>query len=157
MSLPVGTMVRLKMSCLKNTPGALGYVFHDYSQGCQVIFENGMYDGFSNSEIPIYLRVIGTSDLDYKFTNVIQLGRDFENGVFTKSFDVRQYGDGDNGTGSEPGAKILEAIPDDTIRFIYINVANGVGNHGSFLQSFADALLRAAATRPGARARPPVQ
>jgi len=143
MSLPVGTMVRLKVSCLKNSPGVLGYVFNDYSQGSQVIFENGMYDGFSNGEIPIYLRLVGESDFAYKFTNVIQLGKDFEDGVFTKSFRDRQSDEGPDGSGSETHPKIVETLTDESIRALYIDIANGLGNHGSFLVTFADAFLRA--------------
>lgn len=143
MSLPVGSLVRLKISCLKNSPGVIGYVFNDYEQGSQVIFENGMYDGFSNGEIPIYLEVVGSSNFIYDFTNVVQLGKDFEDGIFTKNNCFRQLGDGNDGERSKPVPKIVATISDDEIRFVFINVANGVGNHGSFLMSFADALLRA--------------
>ncbi len=88
----VGTIVKLKVECLNNDPGALGVVFGNYGEGFQVIFENGEYDGFSTrriiengeTEADCFLKECGIApDLtDYVFKNVIQVSNDFRNGVF---------------------------------------------------------------------------
>ena len=34
-------------------------------------------------------------------------------------------------------------MTNDELKFIYVEVANGRGNHGSFLRAFAEAVIRA--------------
>jgi len=87
----VGDVVSLRTVCLGNSPGALGVVFYHYGDGCQVIFENGNYDGFSFTpnmpnekdervtEFDFFLKKIGHdgSVAGYNFTNVISVERAF--------------------------------------------------------------------------------
>lgn len=92
MSLPVGMLVRLKCRCLGNDPGTIGYVFDDYGDGCQVIFPNGEYCGFGdvfpdNDEVKIYFDIVKQSGLNYLFTHVIKLSRDFKDGYFKEAFN----------------------------------------------------------------------
>ena len=77
----IGTIVTLEISCLGNRKGTRGIVFNDYPQ---IIFENGEYDGFSKSDLEQFVSEIGyNSNMShYVFTNVMQLSRDFENGLF---------------------------------------------------------------------------
>lgn len=99
----VGTLVKLKKACLRNSNGALGVVFNLYDGGFQAIFANGEYDGFSTdktstfsvigtecknqTEAEFFLQEIGfaKSIADYKFNNVMQLSDDFRKGVFNKA------------------------------------------------------------------------
>lgn len=91
-----GTIVRLKVNCLGNKIGTLGVGFNDYISGCQFIFENGEYDGFSldshfdegKSEQSIFLEEIGFDDkiANYQFKNVMQVSQDFRNGFFNSTF-----------------------------------------------------------------------
>ena len=88
----VGTLVKFKVDCLGNKAGTKGVVFYDYEDGYQAIFENGRYDGFSDSndmpngqtEIEYFLEEIGFSDYlsSYQFKSVIQVEQDFRNGFF---------------------------------------------------------------------------
>jgi len=86
--MTVGTIVKLKIICLGNSIGTLGVGFNDYMTGVQFIFENGEYDGFSIMEQKAFLEEIGFSKelSTYKFNNVIQVSRDFHNGVFDVAF-----------------------------------------------------------------------
>ncbi len=90
--MKTGTVVKLKINCLGNNPGTIGVVFEEYDLGepggSQVIFENGEHCGFSPSEQEDFFVKIGFDyDIaDYRFTNVIQLSRDFENGRFDSVF-----------------------------------------------------------------------
>lgn len=87
--MKVGTIVKLKVSCLGNETDTLGVVFNTYpdfddksKKGVQVIFENGEYDGFSFREQETFLKYVGFSHNheNYIFKNVIQVSRDFDNG-----------------------------------------------------------------------------
>jgi len=84
MSVPVGTIVKLKKECLGNKPGTIGVCFNDYDTGSQFIFENGEYDGFSDEEIKLFLDIIDFSyELEtYDFISVMYLADDFKKGVF---------------------------------------------------------------------------
>jgi hypothetical protein len=94
----VGNVVTLKQEMLGCKPGTRGVVFNTYQDfddpnklGCQIIFENGNYDGFSVTEqklfldeeyvkyIPFYIR-------EYKFENVIKVSKDFESGLWDDIF-----------------------------------------------------------------------
>jgi len=87
-NLTVGTVVRLQVPCLGNEAGTLGVGFNDYEDGCQFIFENGDYDGFSLEEQENYLEFvrIEPSLINYKFINVVQVSRDYQDGIFNKGF-----------------------------------------------------------------------
>jgi hypothetical protein len=92
----VGDVVQLKVDCLLNPKGTIGVVYFNYGDGCQAIFKNGNYDGFSfkskmpdgSREIDYFLVCIGHTPIleTYQFKNVIQLSRDFERGVFDSVF-----------------------------------------------------------------------
>ena len=83
----VGQIVKLKRCCLSNEPGILGVCYEDYfigHHGSSYIFENGSYDGFDEREHEMFLEKTGFSKelSGYLFTNVMQLSRDFQQGVF---------------------------------------------------------------------------
>ena len=84
----VGTMVKLKVPCLRNEPGTRGVCYDQYQMekdlGYSVIFENGEYDGFSQDEASEMLEIVGVelALIDYIFTNVMKLTEDFRKGVF---------------------------------------------------------------------------
>jgi hypothetical protein len=96
----VGTIVKLKVECLENEIGARGVVYYDYGDGSQVIFENGEYDGFNETELhnwsgdvkltekDFFLEVIGSSPevAGYNFKNVIQVSQDYSRGLFDPAF-----------------------------------------------------------------------
>lgn len=97
--MKVGTIVKLKVACLGNDVRTLGVVFYNYGSGSQVIFKNGNYDGFDETEIrefgkdkstekDYFLEEIGfcTALAGYKFTNVIQLERDYQAAIFNVVF-----------------------------------------------------------------------
>lgn len=93
--MKVGTICKLKVDCLGNFAGTLGVVFNDYGDGCQVIFENGCYDGFSETgegsgarqgltEADFYLEKVGFegSLAGYQFSTVMRVGMDYRKGFF---------------------------------------------------------------------------
>ena len=90
--MQVGTVVTLKVHCLGNRAGSLGVCYEKYVigglEGHSFIFQNGDYDGFSPDEVVELLDVVGMiySCAGYQFKNVIQLSRDFKNGVFSDAF-----------------------------------------------------------------------
>lgn len=93
--MTVGTIVKLKVPCLGNPIGAVGVGFNDYGDGCQFIFENGDYDGFSSrlddiisgSEQDTFLEKVGFDEdvATYQFRNVMQVSQDFRNGFFNSA------------------------------------------------------------------------
>ena len=80
----VGDVVKLKEPLLGNASGTIGFVYHDYAFGVQVIFENGNYDGFEPEEQNRFLEKVGHDEkvANYNFKNVICLGVDFNNDFF---------------------------------------------------------------------------
>lgn len=88
----VGTVVRLKIPCLKNPEGTLGVCFNKWEDIAQFIFENGEYDGFDEIGQDRYLEEIGFCDAvaDYEFKNVIQVGCDYDAGKFTPAFVIKE-------------------------------------------------------------------
>ncbi len=92
----VGNTMKLKIDCLENKKGTIGVVFNDYGDGVQVIFPNGKYDGFhsehermmwkNQTELDFFLEKVGFDPLlsNYRFTNVMQVEKDFRVGVFFK-------------------------------------------------------------------------
>lgn len=100
--MTVGTIVRLRVLCLGNPIGTLGIGINDYGDGCQFIFANGEYDGFSsNQQDGIYYPQSGTSEQEkfleeigfdeklsrYKFRNTMQLSRDFDDHLFDEALN----------------------------------------------------------------------
>ena len=84
----VGTKVKLKVPCLGNEIGTIGYVYEQYQDfdnprtlGVSVIFKNGNYDGFSAKEQLVFLDVVGYiyRYAFYQFSNVMRLQRDYNN------------------------------------------------------------------------------
>lgn len=107
----IGDVVNVHRLVLRNWCGALGYVFNDYGDGVQVIFENGEYDGFSLVarmccmdpegkskqgliEFDYFLEVVGEGAPfiePYQFTNVMKLSADFKKGVFDRVLKHKNY------------------------------------------------------------------
>ena len=85
----VGSLVKLKRSCLDNLAGTKGYVYDTYQDfddpsklGISVIFANGEYDGFSIRDQELFLELIENTNTSYNFINVMQLSNDFSRGHF---------------------------------------------------------------------------
>ncbi len=85
-----GAIVKLKIPCLRNEPGTIGVCYEEYNLGepgaGSVIFPNGQYDGFSPDDQELFLEEVGFNAeiSNYNFTNVMQLSRDFDAGVFDR-------------------------------------------------------------------------
>ena len=78
----VGDLYKLKLDCLDNPKGTIGIVFYDYSDGQEIIFPNGNYDGFDKiDDIPVFLEYVGHMEeySTYQFKNVMKVVEDFEN------------------------------------------------------------------------------
>jgi len=89
MNITIGTIAKLKVPCMGNPIGTVGFcyeVYHLDRVGYSFIFENGEYSGFSSDEIEPFLKIVGRTDLDYNFTNVMKLSRDYDNGYFNNMF-----------------------------------------------------------------------
>ena len=87
----IGRIYRLKVFCLGNSVGTLGYVFNQYPDfdypdlwGVQIIFPNGEYDGFSYDEQEQLLEYEGYDwrYVGYNFTNVMKVSKDFDSGYW---------------------------------------------------------------------------
>jgi hypothetical protein len=91
--LQVGSQVIAKRASGVNDAGERGVCFEVYQfggrPGCSIIFEGGRYDGFSPDNVKTFLHVTGQvcpAVADYRFANVTQLARDFEQGRFAAAF-----------------------------------------------------------------------
>ena len=88
----VGDIVRLTTQYLLGNPiGTKGVVYEEYDlgwgPGASIIFENGQYDGFGFDEQFMVEKIGHEAVLGYyKFKNVMQLDRDFDNGLFNDVF-----------------------------------------------------------------------
>jgi hypothetical protein len=87
----LGDVVRLKRPCMNAAAGTIGYVYEQYTigsdhPGISVIFANGDYDGFSLEEQETLLEYLYSSNFIYLFCNVIQVRRDYHEGVFNEHF-----------------------------------------------------------------------
>ena len=89
----VGTVVLLKTPMLGEEMHAIGVVFYDYGDGVQVIFEKGGYDGFSKEEQTSFLMEKGYDEMSslYRFKNVMQVSRDYEDGFWNSVFENPKY------------------------------------------------------------------
>jgi hypothetical protein len=85
--IKIGTVVKLKVNCMGCKKGDIGVCYDEYyigHSGVSIIFENGDYDGFDEYEQKNFLEIIKHTGLQYKFTNVLQLSKDFSNGYFNQ-------------------------------------------------------------------------
>jgi len=87
----IGWKMKLKVACLGNLAGTIGFVFNQYKDfddqngiGVQVIFPNGKYDGFSVEEQKQFLEEVYPvlEYAGYEFQNVMQVTRDFRAGYW---------------------------------------------------------------------------
>ncbi len=95
--MEIGDVVTLDIPMLGCRPGTRGIVFNTYQdfddeseKGVQIIFENGIYDGFSVTEQNNFL---SEEHMDtpffvkrYKFTNVMKVSQDFNDGFWDDFF-----------------------------------------------------------------------
>lgn len=98
----VGDQYRLKRDMLGCKAGTIGTVFEEYGDfvvkggtGRQIIFSNGLYDGFSVKEQELYLEYAGHDYRaeDFIFDNVLQVEKYFRKGYW-------QFDDTNNGRNS---------------------------------------------------------
>lgn len=88
--LVVGSRVIAKMNTGVCTKGEHGIVYEVYqrgtsSEGYGVIFQNGLYDGFSPEDVDLILRLTNKHHKQlagYKFHNVLSLMNDYRRGLF---------------------------------------------------------------------------
>lgn len=88
---PIGYVFVAKENTQYCNKNEVGIVYYHYSTGrfigINILFESGRYCGWDETEIDKTLKSTGVViDLDYKYTNVIQLLGDFRKGVFTDYF-----------------------------------------------------------------------
>jgi len=94
--LTLGSLARIKENSQTGS-GELAYVYDTYSDfdqagkvGVCLITQSGNdTGGWSKEEQDMFLEVIGHTGWDYQFKNVIQLDRDFKDGIFTKIFTTK--------------------------------------------------------------------
>lgn len=97
--IKVGSLVIAKRASGVNTAGERGVCYEVYQlggrPGYSIIFERGRYDGFSPEDVATFLHGTGQvcpAVADYRFANVTQLARDFEQGRFAEAFPpVKTY------------------------------------------------------------------
>lgn len=90
-----GTIAITKMALLNCKIGAYGVCYEHYhigsESGWSFIFENGDYDGFSSDDVNNILHLPGVQCnelLDYEFSNVMRLAKDYRQGVFDPAFQI---------------------------------------------------------------------
>jgi hypothetical protein len=91
--LLAGSLVFAKRASGVCAAGERGVCYEVYQlngrPGFGIIFQGGRYDGFSPADVEKFLDVTGRvcpEVADYRFTNVTQLARDFEQGRFAAAF-----------------------------------------------------------------------
>jgi hypothetical protein len=91
--IEVGSLVIAKRASSVCDTGERGVCYEVYHlggrPGYSIIFERGRYDGFSLDDAATFLHVTGEvcpAVAAYRFTNVTQLARDFEQGRFAAAF-----------------------------------------------------------------------
>lgn len=89
----VGDIVDLNTSFMDEPVGTLAFVYDTYAdfdgrgRGVCIITQNGVdIGGFSVEDQFNFLTFRKHSGVEYQFTNVIQLGRDFMDGKFKGAF-----------------------------------------------------------------------
>ena len=92
--MEIGDVVTLRTEMLGCKPGTRGVVFNTYQDfdepsklGCQIIFENGNYDGFSVIDQNSYLDKVDVKYIpfyirEYKFESVMKVWKDYETGFW---------------------------------------------------------------------------
>lgn len=92
--IKIGDCISLSEPCMGNIPPAPGVCYDIYQldgrNGYGFIFPNGRYDGFSAREVKAFFDLSSRTNYSelsqYRFSNVIQLTRDFEQGFFSTAF-----------------------------------------------------------------------
>lgn len=91
-----GSIVRLKESFCGEPVQTRAFVYDIFSlgegrwNGISLITENGVdLGGFSEREQVDCLQHVCKTDFRYRFRNVMQLGEDFNNGVFNSVFNLK--------------------------------------------------------------------
>jgi len=87
----VGDLVKVNFREWKGKIGCIYEIYQDFDEpskhGVQIILQDGEdLGGFSYAEQQAYLDLYTKTDFNYTFTNVIQLDRDFEKGMFNYPF-----------------------------------------------------------------------
>lgn len=83
----MGDLVRVTTSFMGEPQGVLAVVYDLYPGGVLIITENGADLGvFNEEEQEMYLELEKNTSFNYSFKNVMQLSRDFDDGVFNKVF-----------------------------------------------------------------------
>lgn len=87
---PVGMVCTVGRSCRGNRPGSVAVVYENYRLepghfGFGLLFPNGQYDGFNESDAEVFevnpVKVCEACK-NYHFSNVLDLMRDYCNGRF---------------------------------------------------------------------------
>ncbi|HYQ91900.1 MAG TPA: hypothetical protein VES89_07455 [Candidatus Competibacteraceae bacterium] len=94
--IQVGSRVIAKRASGVCDPGERGICYEVYElagrPGWSFLFESGRYDGFSPEDVATFLEVTGDvcqAVAEYRFRNVWQLCRDFQDGRFNPGFHVK--------------------------------------------------------------------
>jgi len=93
-SVVLGQLVRLKIETMGCKVGTIGVCYHTYhivQPGCQVIFPNGEYCGFSLDEQSNYFELgqILPKYCDYIFKSVMIVSQQYHDGLFTDAFAAK--------------------------------------------------------------------
>jgi hypothetical protein len=87
----IGNAYWLKVDCLGNKAGSIGYVYEEYQDfddpfctGVSIIFENGEHDGFSKQEQDDLLNFYKNFPKysDYKFQSVLKVWSNYLEGYW---------------------------------------------------------------------------
>ena len=96
----VGTIVKLKTSCLGNPKETKGICCHRKGKNKSeekviAIFENGSYGAFTGEEIISTLLSVGIAGeiMSYEYRDETQLQEDFKNGIFDKALGKVKHGE----------------------------------------------------------------
>jgi hypothetical protein len=95
--IQVGSQVIARRASGDCAAGERGVCYEVYRLGGRpgygILFQSGRYDGFSPTDVETFLDVTGRVCQEvsgYRFTNVTQLARDFEQGRFADAFPPRK-------------------------------------------------------------------
>jgi hypothetical protein len=91
--MTTGDIVLLRRPMLGEEQHSVGVVFYDYTEGVQVIFMDGGYDGFSSQEQTDFLLLVGHDEQStlYQFKNVMQVSFDYQEGMWNHVFKNQRY------------------------------------------------------------------
>jgi hypothetical protein len=92
-AIQVGSLAIASRTSGVSDVGERGVCYEVYTlcgrPGYSFLFEQGRYDGFSPEDVALFLTITGdvcTAVADDRFTNVVQLSRDFAQGRFAAAF-----------------------------------------------------------------------